>query len=164
MALKVLCEGQRSSLFTASETCFTKANYGNNTNSTLSVNTPRGVLGGSVAGLSAGADYTAYPCHKTLTPIGLFMNDAAGAAFDNANAVASGKITVAKFMSVEVDVYETNTVADDTASITYVVGQPLYSSVWGLLTNEAGASTVIIGFVTKVPSATSPTIGLNMAI
>jgi hypothetical protein len=163
MALKVLHEGQRSSLFAASATCFTKANYGNNTNTTISINTPRGVLGGSVAAVSAGADYTVYPCDKDLTPLGLFMNDAAGAAFDNASAVASGKITVVKYASVEVDVYETRNAADN-ADLTYACGNKLYSSVYGLLTNEASTSAIVIGYVTKVPSATSPTLGLNLAI
>ena len=164
MALRVLIEGQRSSLFVASATCFTKANYGNNENDTLSVNTPKGVLGGSVAGISGGADYTAYPCNKDLMPVGLFMNDAAGAAFENSPAVASGKVTVVKFASVEVDVYETYEADDQTDAIEYAVGDKLYSSVYGLLTKEAATSGIVIGVVTKVPTPTSPTLGLDMRI
>jgi len=164
MALTILIRTQLNSIPVLSDSCYTKANYGNNTNTTLSVNTPRGVLGGSVAGLSAGNDYTVFPCTSVLMPVGLFVNDAAGAAFENAPAVASGKVAVIKGMaSVEVDVYETRNAAD-TADLTYAVGEKLYSSAYSLLTNETSSSAVVIGVVTKAPSTTSPTIGLDMRI
>jgi len=150
-----------------SDTCFTKQNYGVNTNTTLSVNTPRGVLGGSVAGLSAGSDYTVFPCTDVLRPVGLFVNDAAGAAFENSPAVASGKVAVMKCMaSVEVDVYETHNAAN-TADLTYVVGDLLYSSAQGFLTNEASnelAPKTVVGICTKAPTTASPTLGLDMRI
>jgi hypothetical protein len=64
MALTILIRGQLSSIPVLSDACYTKQNYGANAggNTTLSVNTPRGVLGGSVAGISAGLDYTVVPC------------------------------------------------------------------------------------------------------
>ena len=82
MALTILIRTQLDSIPVLSDDCFTKANYGANPagNTTLSVNTPRGVLGGSVAGISPGADYTVVPCTDLLRPVGLFVNDAAGAA------------------------------------------------------------------------------------
>lgn len=164
MALTILIRTQLNSIPVLSDDCFTRANYGNNTNTTLSVNTPRGVLGGSVAGLSAGNDYTVVPCTNTLMPVGLFVNDAAGAAFENSPAVASGKVAVLKGQaSVEVDVYETRNAAD-TANITYAVGEKLYSSAYGLLTNEASSEGTVIGVVTKSPSTSSPTLGLDMRI
>jgi len=163
MALTVLNRTNMNSLFTLADVCYTQANYGNNTNTTLSVNTPRGVLGGSIAAISAaGGDYVAYPCNLTTIPVGLFVNDAAGAAFDNAPAVASGKIAVLKGRgSVEVDVYETRNAANN-ANLKYALGDKLYSSAYGLLTNETSSSQVVIGAVTKVPTTASPTLGLEM--
>jgi hypothetical protein len=164
MALTILIRTQLNSIPVLSSTCYTKSNYGVNTNTTLSSSTPTGVLGGSVAGLSAGADYTAYPCTKALEPIGLFVNDAAGAAFENSPAIASGKIAIIKGMaSVEVDVYETRNAANN-ADLTYAVGEKLYSSDQGFLTNETSTTATVIGMVTKAPSTASPTIGLDMRI
>lgn len=164
MSLKVLIRGKNNSLNVLASTCFTKANYGANTagNATLSVNTPLGVLGGSVAAISAGYDYTSFPCDLTARPIGLFMNDAAGSAYDNTPAVASNKLTVMSGPgSVEVDVYETKAVGG--TDITYAVGDKLYSSKDGLLTNEASTSTLVVGIVTKAPTVSSPFLGLELA-
>jgi len=164
MALTILIRTQLNSIPVLSDACFTKQNYGVNTNTTLSVNTPRGVLGGSVAGCSPGLDYTAVPCTDELPPIGLFVNDAAGAAFENSPAVASGKVAVIKGQaSVEVDVYETKN-ALGTADLTYAVGNKLYCSAQGLLTNEVSTDGTVIGLVTKAPSVSSPTIGLDERI
>ena len=161
MALTILIRTQLNSIPVLSDDCFTKQNYGVNTNTTLSVNTPRGVLGGSVAGISPGLDYTAVPCTDVLRPIGLFVNDAAGAAFENSPAVASGKVAVIKGQpSVEVDVYETRN-AGNTADLTYAVGDLLYCSAQGLLTNEASTEGTVIGVLTKAPSVSSPTLGLD---
>lgn len=164
MALTILIRTQLNSIPSLSDACFTKQNYGVNTNTTLSVNTPRGVLGGSVAGISPGLDYTAVPCTDELVPIGLFVNDAAGAAFENSPAVASGKVAVIKGQpSVEVDVYETRNAADS-GDLTYAVGNKLYSSAQGLLTNETSTEGTVLGVVTKAPSVSSPTIGLDARV
>lgn len=164
MALTILIRTQLSSIPVLSDECFTKENFGVNTNTTLSVNTPRGVLGGSVAAVSPGLDYTAVPGTDTLVPLGLFVNDAAGAAFENSPAVASGKVAVIKGQpSVEVDVYETRN-AGDSADLTYSVSDKLYASAQGFLTNETSSEGTVIGIVTKAPSVSSPTIGLDMRI
>jgi len=164
MALTILIRTQLNSIPVLSDDCFTKQNYGVNTNATLSVNTPRGVLGGSVAGVSAGLDYTVVPCTDVLRPVGLFVNDAAGAAFENSPAVASGKVAVIKGLpSVEVDVYETRN-ALDTADLTYAVGDKLYCSAQSLLTNEVSTEATVIGICTKAPSTASPTLGIDQRI
>ena len=164
MALYLLIRSQMNSIPELHSTCFTKTNYGVNTNTTLSVNTPRGVLGGSVAGISAGLDYTVVPCTDETMPVGLFANDAAGAAFDNSPAVASNKIAIVKGQaSCEVDVYETRNAAA-TANITYSVGEELYCSAQGFLSNEVSTDGTIIGVVTKAPTTVSPTLGLDMRI
>jgi len=158
MSLTILIRGQLSSIPVLSDDGFTKLNYGVVPNTTLSVNTPRGVLGGSVAGISPGLDYTVVPCTDNLRPVGLFVNDAAGAAFENSPAVASGKVAVMKALaSVEVDVYETD-------GLTYAVGDLLYCSAQGLLTNVASAEGTVVGVLTKAPSTASPTIGLDERI
>lgn len=165
MALSILIRTQLSSIPVLADVCFTKQNYNNNTNATLSINTPRGVLGGSVAAISPGLDYTVVPCTETLMPVGLFVNDAAGAAFENSPAVASGKIAVIKGLpSVEVDVFETKQKADDVTDIVYTQGDYLYSSAWGLLTPEHSVATVVIGVITKQPTTASPTLGLDQRI
>lgn len=165
MSLTILIRGQLNSIPVLSDDCFTKANYGANVNgnSTLSVNTPRGVLGGSVAAVSAGLDYTVVPGTDVLRPVGLFVNDAAGAAFENSPAVASGKVAVMKAMaSVEVDVYET--VKVNAAALTFAVGEKLYCSAQGLLTNETSSEGTVIGICTKKPTTSSPTLGLDERI
>lgn len=164
MSLTILNRGQLNSIPVLSDDCFTKQNYGVHTNSTLSVNTPRGVLGGSVAAVSAGLDYTVVPGTDVLRPVGLFVNDAAGAAFENSPAVASGKIAVMKAMaSVEVDVYAT-IAADDATPVTFAVGEKLYCEAQGFLTNEISSEGTVIGICTKKPSTSSPTLGLDMRI
>jgi len=168
MSLTILIRGHLSSIPSLADVCFTQDNYGDGTNTTMSVNTPRGVLGGSVAAVAAapdGGDYITVPGTRALTPLGLFVNDAAGAAFENAPAVASGKVTVMKAMaSVEVDVFETQTRADHGVALVYAVGQKLYASDAGLLTNEASTDGTVIGVVTKIPTTASPTLGLDMRI
>jgi hypothetical protein len=164
MALTILIRTQMNAVPALADVCFTKQNYGVNTNTTLGVSTPRGVLGGSIAAVSAGNDYVVVPCDLSTMPVGLFVNDAAGAAFDNAPAVASGKVTVIKGMaSVEVDVFETRNAANS-GDLVYVVGQPLYSSAQGFLTNEVSTSAVVVGVVTKIPTTASPVLGLDMRI
>jgi len=168
MAMTILIRGQLNSIPVLSNDCFTKANYGVNTNDTLSVNTPRGVLGGSVAAVDpTEGSYVSVPCDASLRPIGLFVNDAAGASFENSPAVASGKVAVMKGMaSVEVDVYETRNAADS-ADLVWAVGNLVYSSAQGLLTNEASSETApktVIGVVTKAPTTASPTLGVDMRL
>ena len=160
MALTILIRTQMNAIPVLADVCFTKQNFGvGPANTTLSVNTPRGVLGGSIAAISAGNDYTVVPMTTALMPVGLFVNDAAGAAFENAPAVASGKVTVIKGMaSVEVDVYET------TVTLPYAVGLYLYGSAQGFLTPDVAASSIVIGVCTKIPTTVSPTLGLDMRI
>ena len=138
-----------NSLYELDKTCFTKQN---STDGSL----PFGVLGGTVAALKDGANYTVVPANGTNRPIGLFVNNAAGNPFDNSPAVASNKIAIAqKMASVEVDIY---------ADVTFKIGDKLYADENGYLTNVAGADTTVIGVVTKVPSVSDPFLGLEMLI
>jgi predicted RecA/RadA family phage recombinase len=163
MALNLLIRTQMSSICKLADAGFIKDNFDED-NTTIAIDTPRGVLGGSVAAVCA-EDYVAVPCNKVLQPIGLFVNDAAGAPFENAPAIASGKVTVVKGMaSIEVDIFETQTAADSAVALDYAVGDKLYSSANGLLTKEESTSATVIGIVTKTPSASSPSLGVDMRI
>ena len=107
-----------------------------------------GVLGGSVAftRVDVGANTVGGPVKVSaavvnLRPVGLFINDALGNAFENTPAVASGKCPYIRGGSVGLKIYETEqqttsgggSVGDD---LTYAVGDKLYASVNGLLTNR----------------------------
>lgn len=182
MALSYLIRQQNASQFLAGDTCFTKINYQSGAgqpNDLFSALTPVGVLGGSCAqlsntGVDATDEYTVIPGTGAVSTrvVGLFVNDAAGRAWETNQAAASGKITVAKGLpSVEVDVYETyeqvkasGASASEWDNITYNVGDKLYCSANGLLTNEASASGQVIGYVTKAPSVASLTLGLDLAL
>lgn len=161
--LKILIKTQMSAVNQLDEACFTQDNS-NEDNKTINAYTPRGVLGGSVAALHSTKSYTVVAGNLTNRAVGLFVNDAAGAAFENSPAVASNKLTVIKGLaSVEVDVYETRNVADS-ADLVYAMGDKLYCSAKGLLTKEVSTSEQVIGVVTKLPTTASPTIGLDMSI
>lgn len=117
---------------------------------TLPSTVKQGVLGGSVAFtrpdvgqnvvggafLVGGTTYTA----KTR-PLGLFINDALGNAYENLPGVASGKGPFLRGGSVGLKIYETQvqtTVGGGVVgtALTYSVGDKLYASVNGLLTNR----------------------------
>lgn len=138
-----------NSLYKLDATCFTKQNSNDGS-------LPFGVLGGTVAALKDGESYTVVPADGDNKPIGLFVNDAAGAPFENAPAVASGKVAIAsKMASVEVDIY---------ADVVFAIGDKLYSDADGYLTNVAGADDTVIGIVTKLPTPADPFLGLELSI
>lgn len=162
--LNILIRTQMNAIPEAAAVCFTKVNTGGSS-TVIPADAPKGVLGGSVAALSAGNDYTVVPGTRALMPVGLFVNNAAGAAFENSPAVASGKVTVIKGMaSVEVDVYETQERLVPGTDLEYHVGDKLYSSDNGFLTKEASSEGTVIGVCTKVPTTSSPALGLDMRI
>ena len=101
-----------------------------------------------------------------MEPIGIFLNDAAGSAYENTPTVASGKLTVLTGPgSYETDVYET--VKEDNTALAVAwadsLGHALYVSDFGLLTTE-NTSSKIVGYVTKVPTADNPLLGFNTVI
>lgn len=173
MALSYLIRSQNDAIKELAPACFTKVNYkAGYTNGTLSAYTPNGVLGGSVAAI--GDDYQVVPADGKKAPLGLFINDAAGREWENNQALGSNKVTIAKGMaSVEVDVYETHieplpNVQGTSTSITYAVGDKLYASAEGFLTNVVpsgtGADATVIGIVTKVPTTSNPVLGVDLRI
>lgn len=182
-ALRILYVGHRNT-FAASLTvdAFTQQNppvvtTAGSISTTLSVAPKRGVLGASVAFTRpdagngfVGGPVTAPPVSGAVRPLGLFINDAAGNAYENLPAVASN---LGPYVSGQgtmgVRLFETqnlNTLAD----LTYAVGDSLVASRNGYLTNvenatnafeltanysAAGAATAatVIGVVKIVPDS-----------
>lgn len=120
---------------------------------TLPTSVKKGVLGGSVAFLrpdqasnTVGGPVLVNAAYVVNTrPLGLFINDALGNAFENTPGVASGKGPFVRGGAAGIKIYETQvqTAAGATAVggaigdtlPTYALGQRLYASVNGLLTN-----------------------------
>ena len=105
----------------------------------LGADYPDGALGGQVVVHSGSYEVGVMTNAEMETPIGLFINDAAGSPFENTPAVGSGK---SPFVSgsgsvCEVDIFET--FGSGGGALTYVAGDLLYGSANGLLTKEAGA-------------------------
>ena len=115
----------------------------------LPTNVKKGVLGGSVAFLRPdfGGNYIGgavvnggvYPVGTR--PLGLFINDALGNAYENTPGTASNKGPYLRGGTVGVKIYETaqqTTVGGGSVgtALVYNVGDRLYASVNGLLTNR----------------------------
>lgn len=157
MSINILHRGRNASVLSLADACFEKQNFvaGVTHNATLSIKTPVGVLGGSVAAF--GPDNTAVPADGVNKPAGIFFFDSADYPYQNLPTEASGKLAISCQMPIyEVDVYETyNTVAS--ADIVYVAGDYLYASANGLLTNVESTEGTIIGVVSKAPTTENPT-------
>lgn len=155
MALKILYVGHRNTLGVLDEDAFTKVNFvdGTTRNSRLSVDTNRGVLGGSVAvvkgeGIVGGPTApSALPYDPTTDgaseqPLGVFINDAAGNAFESTSAAGSGRgVYLSGLGTYAVDVYETNqrnsSGVHTATTMTYAAGDRLYMDCFsGLLTKR----------------------------
>ena len=155
--LKVLVDGVRSSAYKVAAEVFTKDNSASNS-ARINAYTPKGVLGGSVAGITG--DFEVGPATADSIPVGLFVNDATPNVYDNNAALASGKIAVIRQMAtVEVDVYETK---DGETDLTYVAGDKLYASANGLLTKVEG--TELVGICIKAPTGTDPFMGVDLRV
>lgn len=116
---------------------------------TLPSNVKKGVLGGSVAfvrpdvgGNTVGGAVLVSTAYVAQTrPLGLFINDALGNSYENTPGVASGKGPFLRGGSVGLKVYETQqqtTVGGGSVgtALTYSVGNKLYASVNGYITNR----------------------------
>lgn len=187
MSLNVRYVGIRNSWGSITEDSFTQSNPpsfnadAGNTSATLDnqVNSS-GVLGGSVAfsrpdvgsnyvggpGFSAGA---AVAEAGAVKPLGLFMNDAVGNAYENTPGIASGKGPYACNGGVyTVDVYETiainaGTFSDGTTvladgTLTYTSGLLLYASENGYLTCVPEDAYEVVHGAEVVGTAPGPTV------
>jgi len=103
----------------------------------LGADFPDGQLGGQVVVHTGSYEVGVMSAPTSETPIGLFINDAAGSPFENTPAVGSGK---SPFVSgsgsvCEVDIFETGD-SGGALGIAYAAGVLLYGSANGLLTTE----------------------------
>lgn len=164
MALRILFPGDRNSLSTLASSGFNRTNYGaaGMTSARITADSPDGVLGGMVAKFSD--NYENDICDANSTPVGIFLNDAAGEPFENTPAVASGKVTMMTSLgSYETDIYETRNEANN-ADLLYAAGNLLYCSKNGLLTKDNSSNTFVVGVVAKAPTATDPWLGFNSKV
>jgi hypothetical protein len=172
MALKILYRGHNNTYMDLEPNGFNQDNTPVQpaANALITADTPRGVLGGSVAGvygarLNGKAD-------STHLPLGLYVNNAEGAPFDNSYTVASGKgVFIHGDAMVAVDVYETEDEA--AAPLTYNAGDALYTSGNGFLTKADGAAggvnangntDVLMGIVVDVPTTDNPFLTLLLRV
>ncbi len=162
---------------------------------TLASITKVGVLGGSVAftrpdfgnGFHGGPIFTAGPAYNTgLKPLGIFLNDALGNAFENTPGVASGRgpYVCGSGSTVGLSVYETKGLVTQGAvtqgaAITYTAGMPVYASLNGLITANiddayernapnygAGSTTnvTLMGIVKVAPDANSSLLVIDLRV
>ncbi len=147
---------------------------------TLANVTKVGVLGGTVAftrpdygnGYHGGPNTAAYVAG--CKPLGLFLNDAIGNAFENTPGVASGRgpYVSGSGSCVGVSVYETKIQTGGGAggAVTYAAGDKLFASCNGLLTNVeadayetlAGGTATVMGIVKVAPDANSSLLILDV--
>ncbi len=149
-ALRILYAVIKDTIPVLADDGFTQANpnvvtAAANVSTTLPANVKRGVLGGSVAFtrpdvgsntvgggvLVGGSTYTEF-----TRPLGLFLNDSLGNANENTPGVASGKGPFLRGGAVGVQIYETQVQIGASTDLTYLVGNFLYASVNGYLTNR----------------------------
>lgn len=148
--VQIFHEGVRNSVGILTADAFTQATppivtAAANVSTTLAGITKRGVLGGSIAFTrpDAGNGYHGGPVQvtgayaATQKPLGLFINDSLGNAFENTPGVASNRGPyLCGLGTVAVSIWETQQQIGGNAALTYIAGHRLYASVNGLLTNR----------------------------
>lgn len=151
-ALRILYSVLKDTVCSLAADGFTQANPNvvtTQASTTLPANVKRGVLGGSVAfsrpdagAFKVGGAVLVSSNYVVGTrPLGLFINDALGNAYENTPGPASGKGPYLRGGSAALKLYETKqqtTVGGGTAgtALTYTAGDRLYASVNGYLTNR----------------------------
>lgn len=153
--------------------------------STLTNVTKVGVLGATVAftrpdfgnGYHGGPVAPGGVYNAGIKPLGLFLNDSIGNAFENTPGVASGRgpYVCGSGSCVAVTLYETKVQLGGGAGapVTYAPGDKLFASVNGLLTNveadsyevNAGAAAAtLMGIVKVIPDANSSLLVLDLRV
>lgn len=154
-ALRILYSVIKDSAATLSADGFTQSNpsvvtVATGTSSTIPASVKKGVLGGSIAFLRpdigantvGGAALVSSAYVANTRPVGVFINDAVGNAYENTPGVASGKGPYLRGGTIGTKLYETKVQTTTgsgtvgTALTTYAVGQFVYASVNGLFTNR----------------------------
>ena len=177
--LRILYLGVRNTLEGLEDAAFTKLNSGVSpavtaqlaANLTVVGVKKLGCLAGSVAAVK-GDGVLGAGAGPADAVVGLFLNDLAGNAYESSSAAASEKgVYVHCFGSYEVSVYETHSYDGLTNILAqYQAGKLLYCSQNGLLTVEEGlassptAADVVMGIITKAPTANDPYMRFNLKV
>lgn len=180
----------RNSVGALTADAFTQANpvvYTSGTvkSTTLANITKVGVLGGSVAftrpqagnNLHGGPAVNAGPAFLAgIKPLGIYLNDAVGNAYENTPGVASGRgaYVCGSGSTIGVRIYETKQLQGGSAGtdLVYAAGDFLYASANGLLTNRSadayevlqGATGTVMGVVKAAPDANTPMLILDLRV
>jgi len=176
----------RNSLGLLSPDAFTQANPPRVTglatvSTTLAGISKVGVLGGSIAFTrpDAGNGFQGGPESNGAAgtrPLGIFLNDSLGNAFENTPGVASGRgpYVCGSGSTVGLSIYETQVLLGGGAgaAITYAAGDEVYASNNGYITNVAadayetvsGDSVTLVGIVKVAPDANSSLLVIDMRI
>lgn len=118
-----------------------------------------------------------------VTPLGIFLNDAVGNAYENTPGVASGRgpYVCGNGSCVGLSLYETKIVTTTGGGVignsvgTYAVGDKVYASVNGLVTRRlsdayeaqapvSSTTPTVIGVVKVAPDANSTLLVIDMRI
>jgi hypothetical protein len=153
------------------------------TSTTLATVTKVGVLGSSVAftrpdagnGLHGGPNTASYTAG--CRPLGIFINDAVGNAFENTPGVASGRAPYlcGSGTCIGLSVYETKTQLSGPTTVTYAAGDLVFASVNGYVTNVladayegTGGSNVtpvtVLGVVKVAPDSTTTMLVIDLRV
>jgi len=153
-ALRILYSLIKDTIPSLAADGFTQSNpnvvtTGSAKSTTLPSNVKKGVLGGSVAfcrpdigpNTCGGAVLVSAAYVAKTRPLGLFINDALGNAYENTPAVASSKGPFLRGGACGVKIYETQVQTTTGGGVVgtalvYSEGDLLYASVNGLLTNR----------------------------
>lgn len=180
----------RNSVGTLTPDAFTQANppvVAGAKSSTLNSISKVGVLGGTVAftrpdygnGYHGGPVLLRGSYDANIVPLGLFLNDAIGNAFENTPGPASGKgpYVCGSGSTVAVSVYETKYQTGPGFGVAlpgFQPGDKLYASVNGLLTNVmadayemnvvGATSATVMGIVKVAPDANSSLLVLDLRV
>lgn len=155
-----------------------------NISTTLVNITKRGVLGGSVAFTRPDVD-NGYHGGPTKIggnyvigqrPLGLFLNDAIGNAYENTPGIASLRGPYIKSLAtVGIALWETQQQIGGSTSLVYSVGNRLYASVNGFLTNRIEDAyeyrvvmdpdnVTIMGILRVVPDSANPLMVVDLRV
>lgn len=183
----------RNSVGALTPDAFTQANPGvvttaPNLSSTLAnINGKRGVLGSSIAFTRPdyGNNYHGGPVligglySATLLPLGFYLNDSLGNAFENTPGVASqrGPYVCGSGSCVGLKLYETKQQIGGSVAVTYSAGQRVYASVNGLVTNRITDAyeynvvgqndpdfVTVLGVVKRAPDATNDLLVIDLRV
>lgn len=180
--------GTRNSVGILTADAFTQANPVNvtataNVSSTLTGISKKGVLGASFAftrpdagnGFHGGPLLISTAAVAGQKPLGLYINDSLGNAFENTPGVASGRGPyLCGFGTVGVSIWETQNLVSGSAALTYAAGDKLYASQNGFVTNvladsyenfvSGNPAPTVVGILKVAPDANNSLMVFDLRI